>query len=355
MKKVIPISLAVVMLGLIAFFIAITRDGKLETPQGEGIVTLDAGTFEAFPLPDYAASVVSKDYKSYFIEVEPGIKVHVLEVGSGYPVFLMHGNPTSGLLYRRVAEGIPRDRARLIMPTIVGLGYSSKIPTSDHTLDNHIRWINAALMRLQLTEVVYVGQDWGGAIGVGALERSPELLKGAVILNTALNQPTSTHCISRAHEIARTPIIGELALETFVPVFNYTPRTQGDPASMPPEVVDLYARPVRESGNVKGPLALMRMVPCTAEEASSAHLRVIETYVRSLDVPVEIVWGMKDPVFGEALPLMRQNFPNAPVTETDGGHFLQEEVPDVIAAALLRVIDRVQAGAGEVSAGPAAN
>ena len=39
--------------------------------------------------------MLGEDYLSYFVEVEPGIKIHVLEVGSGYPVYLQHGNPTS--------------------------------------------------------------------------------------------------------------------------------------------------------------------------------------------------------------------------------------------------------------------
>jgi haloalkane dehalogenase len=39
---------------------------------------------------------------------------------------------------------------------------------------------------------------------------------------------------------------------------------------------------------------------------------------------------------------MKENFPDAPVTETAGGHFLQEEVPVEIAAALLRVMDQIQ-------------
>lgn len=39
---------------------------------------------------------------------------------------------------------------------------------------------------------------------------------------------------------------------------------------------------------------------------------------------------------------MKQNFPDAPVTETAGGHFLQEEVPVEIAAALLRIMDQIQ-------------
>ena len=72
------------------------------------MITLDAGQFEAFPLPDYAAQHVTDEYKSYFVEVEQGIKIHVLEVGSGFPVFLQHGNPTSGFLYRKIAEELPK-------------------------------------------------------------------------------------------------------------------------------------------------------------------------------------------------------------------------------------------------------
>jgi hypothetical protein len=150
---------------LVAAGLMLVRDGERIIPQGEGRVELDVGEFEAFPLPDYAAAVVSDDYKSYFIEVEPGIKIHVLDIGQGYPVYLQHGNPTTGLLYREVAALLPLDRVRVIMPTMVGLGYSTKIPASEHTLDKHIRWMNSVLTTLNLTEVVYVGQDWGGPVG----------------------------------------------------------------------------------------------------------------------------------------------------------------------------------------------
>src|SRR5210317_441737 len=173
--KNILIVLAALLVAAAAFAFAITRDGGLVTPQGSGTVTLDVGTFEAFPLPHYAAKHVSEDYKSYFVEVEPGIKVHVLEVGSGFPLFLQHGNPTSGFLYRKIASELPLDRVRVIMPTLVGLGFSSKVPASEHTLDNHVRWLNGVLAQLKLTELVYVGQDWGGPTGMGALAQSPDL------------------------------------------------------------------------------------------------------------------------------------------------------------------------------------
>ncbi len=342
MKLIILLIFAVIAMSIIVFTVVITRDGELVTPQGIGIVTLDVGQFEAFPLPDYAARHVTEGYKSYLVEVEPGINVHVLEVGSGFPVFLLHGNPTSGFLYRKVAEQLPTDRLRLIMPTLVGLGFSSKIPASRHTLENHMRWINSVLSQLKLTELVYVGQDWGGPIGMGALSLSPVLLKGAVLLNTGFNAPTEKVDVSRAHAAVKTPIIGELILEVFSSIFEQLHRIQGNPDSIPADVVELYGRPVLESGNSKAPLAMMRMVTDGPDHPSTAAMRTIERYVQGLDIPAEIVWGMKDPILGRLLPMMKRNFPEAPVTETEGGHFLQEEFPVEIAAALLRIIDQVQ-------------
>jgi haloalkane dehalogenase len=342
MMKILLILLAVIAVAAILFAFVITRDGKPVVPEGKGIITLDAGEFEAFPLPDYAAKHVTDDYKSYFVEVEPGIKVHVLEVGFGVPVFLQHGNPTSGFLYRKVAAELPTDRLRLIMPTLVGLGFSSKIPASRHTLENHMHWINSVLEQLKLKELVYVGQDWGGPIGMGALTLSPNLLKGAVLLNTGIKAPTEKINVSRAHAIVKTPIVGELMLEVFTSIFEQLHRIQGDSGSIPADVAELYGRPVLESGNAKAPLAMMRMVPDGPDHPSTAALRAIEQYVQGLDIPAEIVWGMNDPILGHLLPTMKLNFPKAPVTETKGGHFLQEEMPDEIAAAVLRVIDQVQ-------------
>ena len=88
----------------------------------------------------------------------------------------------------------------------------------------------------------------------------------------------------------------------------------------------------------------MRMVPDSPDHPSAEQMRGIEQYVSGLDLPAEIVWGMNDPILGQALGAMKQSFPNASVLETEGGHFLQEEVPEEIAAAILRVLAEVHAG-----------
>jgi pimeloyl-ACP methyl ester carboxylesterase len=324
---------------ILSFFV--TRDGYVVTPIGDGQVVLDSGTYEAFPLPSYASNMVDSNYKSYFIEVEPGLKVHVIEAGEGFPVFLMHGNPTSGFLYRKVVEKLPLDKVRVIMPTSLGLGFSSKIPASEHTAENHIYWINKVLKELELKELVYAGQDWGGPIGMGALSLSPELLKGAVLLNTGFNAPKANADLSPAHAIVKTPVLGEILLEVVFSIFERLESVQGNPDSWTTEVAELYGRPVYESGNSKAPLAMMRMVPDGPNHQSAPSMRRIEEYVNTLEIPAEIVWGENDPILGRALPIMQQNFPNARLTKTTAGHFLQEEVPNEIAEALIRVIEEV--------------
>ena len=349
MLKKIGIGITGIVAILVAVAYFVTRPGELVTPEGSGKVSLDVGEFEAFPLPDYAASMIDDDFKSYFIEVEPGIKVHILEVGEGYPVFMQHGNPTSGFLYRKVAAELPRNKVRSIMPTLVGLGFSSKVPTHQHNIENHIRWINVVLNTLQLKEVVYVGQDWGGPIGMGALAESPGILQGAVVMNTGFNAPTEPMDLSQAHATAKAPITGELLLEVFVPIFEQLPNVQGDPGSMPADVIKLYEKPLADSGNSKAPLKLMRMVTDGPDHPSAAAMRKIESYVGGLSIPAEIIWGTNDPILGQALPAMQASFPDAPVTKTEAGHFLQEEVPKEIAAAILRIVDQLEANSGRES------
>ena len=197
------------------------------------------------------------------------------------------------------------------------------------------------MKELKLKELVYAGQDWGGPIGMGALSLSPELLKGAVLLNTGFNAPKVNADLSPAHALVKTPVIGELLLEVVFSIFERLKSVQGNPDSWTSEVAELYGRPVYESGNSKAPLAMMRMVPDGPNHQSAPSMRRIEEYVNTLEIPAEIVWGENDPILGRALPIMQQNFPNARLTKTTAGHFLQEEVPNEIAEALIRVVEEI--------------
>jgi haloalkane dehalogenase len=52
---------------------------------------------------------------------------------------------------------------------------------------------------------------------------------------------------------------------------------------------------------------------------------------------MEVVWGLRDPLLGRRLTRLESAFPKARVTRTQAGHFLQEEVPEALAAAVGRL------------------
>jgi hypothetical protein len=170
---------------------------------------------------------------------------------------------------------------------------------------------------------------------MGALSLSPGVLEGAVIMNTGFSAPRAPMDLSSAHALVKTPLVGELVVEALSPLFfARLAEVQGDPATMPPEVMDLYRRPLEDSGNGKATLALMRMVADGPDHASAPALRNVERYVEGLDIPAELVWGCeRPPILAKGLPFMRGSFPppSLPI-ETEAGHFLQEEVPETIAA-----------------------
>ena len=177
---------------------------------------------------------------------------------------------------------------------------------------------------------------------MGALSLSPDLIKGAVLMNTVFNAPKEKVDLTPLHARVKTPVVGELFVEILFNPFEQLGRVQGDPRSWSEEIIKLYGKPVFDSGNSKATLSMMRMVPDGPDHRDAAAMRKIEEYVKTLQIPVEIVWGMKDPLLGKGLSAMEENFPNAPVTKTQAGHFIQEEASSEIANALIRVIDKVE-------------
>ena len=117
---------------------------------------------------------------------------------------------------------------------------------------------------------------------------------------------------------------------------------QGDRASISGQVARAYRYPLRDRRTNVAPLALARMVPNNFEHPSIEPLQRCQQYVEAFGGPVAIVWGDRDPVLGRLLSWMTKLFPDAPVTRTNAGHFLQEEVPNEIAAAIIDVAERAK-------------
>lgn len=265
------------------------------------------------------------------------------------PVLLLHGNPTWGFLWRKVAAELSGERLRLVMPDLLGLGFSDKPrDPAVHTLENHARWIGELVDDLAADagweRLVFVGHDWGGPIGLRMLADRPRLLAGLVILNTVASPPRPGFRSTTFHRFARAPIVSTAAFRLLGFPQRALHLAQGDRSSIRGEVARAYRYPLRGWSRNAAPLALARMVPDSMEHPSIPGLERCRELVESFDGPAAIVWGDRDPILGRVRRWMEKMLPEAEVTRTGAGHFLQEEVPAEIAAAVRKVAGRAFAG-----------
>jgi cis-3-alkyl-4-acyloxetan-2-one decarboxylase len=300
---------------------------------------------EAAPpaLPFWLEAMFPSGMRRRMVEVGGGLRVHVAEWGEGRPVLMMHGNPSWGFLYRKIISELAGEPLRIVVPDLIGLGLSDKPrDAAVHTLPNHGRWIGEVIDRLGLDELIFVGQDWGGPIGLAALERRRERLRGMVLLNTVIGPPRPDFRATGFHKFARMPIVSDVVFRLGFPQ-NVMFAAQGTKTSIMGRTALGYWWPLRHVRDRVAPLALARMVPDSMNHPSIEPLRVCQDVATSFRGPTSIVWGDRDPVLGRVIGHMQRLLPHASVTRTQGGHFLQEEVPREIAGAVRDVAAKIRA------------
>ena len=310
-----------------------------------------SGGFEpAPPLPDWLATELPFARGAYRLGRGPdaGRLVHFLDHGprGARPVVMVHGNPTWSFLWRKVIARLPE--LRCVAPDLLGLGLSDKPPRyRDHTPERHAGAVAELVEALDLRGAALVGQDWGGPIAAlaGSLldSRSGGRIAGLVLANTAVLLPARPRGTA-FHRFARVPLLSNIVFQDLGFPLWALGRVQGDPASIRGTTARAYRWPLRRIRDRVAPLALARMVPDGPGHPSVPALRRGEAWVRGFPGPIALVWGTRDPILGRALRRHEEAFPAAPVTRTEAGHFLQEEVPGELAAAVRAVADERGAG-----------
>lgn len=95
-----------------------------------------------------------------------GKQALVRTAGSGPPLLLLHGVPTSGLLFRDCVQPLVDAGFSLIMPDLPGYGESEGIEPALRVQD-HLDWVEELLDQLKISRVHVAGLDLGGLIAAG--------------------------------------------------------------------------------------------------------------------------------------------------------------------------------------------
>lgn len=269
-----------------------------------------------------------------------------VDEGSGDPIVLLHGNPTWGYLYRRFIPPLAEGH-RVVVPDYIGFGRSDK-PASDLKLADHVRNFTDLALHLDLKKVTLVMQDWGGPIGLGFATRHADRVKALVVMNTwafRIRQGTPLHPLL---EQFRIPGVGEalvqgmnLFVEGFLPAGIHQREKIND------TMMRAYRAPFPDFNSRAPVLAFPRDIPVGDEHPSTATIGTIEDRLNTLDVPILIVWGMRDIALPPALIDLRwlKYFPRAEVHRLDNAsHFLQEDEPERIVGLIIDFLNHHRQG-----------
>ncbi len=282
------------------------------------------------------------------VDVGVGERMHVAEWGppDGRTVVLVHGNPTWGFLWRNVVASLRKTTdgsgLRLVVPDLIGLGLSSKPRGPAHTLEAHGGWLRSALAKVAHGPLVLAAQDWGAPIGLYAMSDPTwkPRLRGLVLGNTAVSPPRKGFKPTLFHRLSQLPVVSDVLFKRLRFPLDVLHLSQGDRRSIRGDVARAYRWPLATLADREAPLALARMVPDSLTHASVPALNVTDEMFRTVQVPISIVWGDKDPVLGRVVNHLARMRPDATVVRTGAGHFLQEEVPGELASAILDVVAR---------------
>ena len=256
----------------------------------------------------------------------------------GAAVVFLHGNPTSSFLWRNVIPHVA-PLARCLAPDLIGMGASGKNPAGRYTFADHARyldaWFDAALPR---ENVVLVVHDWGGALGFHWARRHAVRVAGIAYMETIVapiaswdDWPENARNIFQA---MRSPAGEEIILEKNVFIEGILPRAIL--RKLAPEEHDAYRAPFREAGEGRRPmLTWPRQIPVAGEPKDVAAIAAeYAAWLAQSPVPKLFVNAEPGSILTGRQRAACRRFPRQTEITVKGAHFIQEDSPHEIGAAV---------------------
>lgn len=114
-----------------------------------------------------------------------GIRMHVAEAGSGFPVLLCHGFPELWYSWRHQMQALAEAGFHAIVPDQRGYGGTDAPQAIDaYTIHHLVGDLTGLLDALAIDKAVIVGHDWGGFVVWQMAMLAPHRVAGVVGLNT---------------------------------------------------------------------------------------------------------------------------------------------------------------------------
>ena len=271
-----------------------------------------------------------------------------IDVGAGPAIVFQHGNPTSSYLWRNImphCDGL----GRLIACDLIGMGDSDKLTESGperYTYREQREHLFKLLDQLDIgDDVVLVVHDWGSALGFDWAHQNPSRVQGMAYMEAIVQPLTWANWPEDARSVFqgfRSEAGEAMVLEKNVFVERVLPSaiirdlTEAEMAE--------YRRPFINEGEDRRPtLTWPRQIPIEGEPADVVE--IVQDYSAWLaQSDVAKLFVNADPgsiLVGEQREFCR-SWPNQTEVTVKGTHFIQEDSPDEIGAAVADFVQQLR-------------
>lgn len=289
--------------------------------------------------------------RSRFVRVL-GSTMHYREAGdpNGPPIVLLHGQPTWSYLYRNIIPRLPRE-AHIIAPDSIGYGFSGT-PEIAYSWTDHVEYMEAFIEALDLRDVVLVVHDMGSFQGLAYAQRNPDNVRGLVMMESLAGPMPPLDVLAGAFppgspgagfvdflrvvktdeaQARRLVVDDNYFLETLLP--SLTER------ELTPRELAAYRYPFRTRKSREKLLTIPQGLPLGgAPEDNHAMVSAYAQYLATSPVKKLVLHTTPGLLFNATVAAgLAQALPSTTAEAVGSGlHFIQEDQPTAIAAAITR-------------------
>ena len=266
--------------------------------------------------------------ESTYIEVDDK-RIHYLSAGTGDPILLIHGFPTSSYLWRNIVAGLSEEY-RIIAIDLPGYGKSVKRIEDSFSFRYYSRILTEFVNKLEIESVTLGVHDFGGPVGLFWMVQNMERVSRLILFNTLVYPKFSwavklfglASLLPGVRDWLSSPNGVRAALK--LGVFNKS--------NLTPEILNNYEAPFVDKPARK---VLLKSV----QRLSLKGFAEIEKKLPAFNGPVLIIYGEKDwilPKVSQTMKKVKQDLPQSNIISIPNcGHFLQEDAPAKISTSIL--------------------
>ena len=283
--------------------------------------------------------ISTAEHPKKYIEIN-GKRMAYVEIGDGDPIVFQHGNPTSSYLWRNIMPALA-DRGRCIAVDLIGMGDSDKLdnPGPDsYRYVEHREYLFAAWEQLGITDnVTLVIHDWGSALGFDWACQHPDRVRGICYME-GIPCPVSwddwPDDAKQVFQGFRSEAGETMVLEKNVFVERVLPGSVL--RGLTDEEMAVYRRPFQTPGEDRRPtLTWPRQIPLDGEPADVADVAArYAAWLSETDVPKLFINAEPGAILIGKQREFARSLKNQTEVTVKGSHFIQEDSPAEIAAAI---------------------